>query len=350
MDRGHSEMMDELEAIAAERAELQTLLEHEREEREKSEEELKNRMGEEQRLLIHEAENRMNELRMKAEQLESSLEQSESEGYQARQEAEELRDQNKEIEGSCLSLEDAVSDLKSLIEGQENQVSVLQSELKKAKAESYASKESAIEMKDKMRKSSRENEKVMRESQAISSEVSALKRKIASLERDVMQRREESERLKAKLQTAEQGYTDNIQRDETIKQLQEVVKSKDEHIESLTRAVAKLEGESKGMTLGLKMAQARTSSDVSDDSNRLQKKIDRLNTQMKQKDARIKKLEAVRLTKEQVESIKKLKVRNASIRSSVLYSVITDQFLLHHSLILSALKRSVQAWPERTLN
>lgn len=353
MDRSHSELMDELETIAEERAELQDLLEKERKERGNSEDELKRRMGEEQRLLIHEAETRMNELRVKAEQLEDSLEQCESEGYQARQEAEELRDQNKEMESSCVTLEENVSKLRSSIERQETQISVLHSELKKAKAESYASKESAIEMKDKMRKASRESEKVARETQATLSEVSTLKRKISNLERDAVDRREECDRLKTKLRSVEQrGDRKESMANDAFKQAQEELKLKDDHIETLNLAVAKLEGESKNLALELRMAKGRASSEGGkEDSNRLKKTLDRLTTQMKQKDSRIKKLEAVRLTKEQVESIKKLKVRTyINLFVFPEHSFVANGYPPFHRLITLDLKRSVQVLHTRTQN
>jgi chromosome segregation ATPase len=303
------ELLDELEALASEKAETQNLLKREREERFIAEEELKKKMGDEQRILINEAESRMTDLRIRTENLERSLEQSEAEGYRARQVAEELRDQNKDVEERCVNYEGTVTGLNSSIERQESQISGLQSELNRAKADSYALKESAIEMKDKVRKASRDNEKAFRESQIASSELAALKRKIASLEHNLAEKRDESDRLRMKLRATEQEDASR-KTGETVKELQETIQSKDDLVVNLNSTVAKLASQNASLATELKTSQATIlKSQGNEDSNRLQKNIVRLNDQMRQKDSRIKKLEAVRLTKEQVESIKKLKVR-----------------------------------------
>ena len=107
--------------------------------------------------------------------------------------------------------------------------------------------------------------------------------------------------------------TDNTQSD-TIKELREAIKEKEKEIKSLSSTVMKLSDENKVIATDLEKSKTNDVSHTvsqNDDRLHLQNKIDRLKDKMKQKDSRIKKLEAVRLTKEQVESIKKLKVRIA---------------------------------------
>jgi len=285
------------------KVELERILDQERKERQQAEEDLKRRMGEEQRLLIHEAEENFSELRNTTSDLETRLEQSESEGYQARQEAEELRDQNKEIEDKCIALEGAVSDLKSVLTEHEKIISVLQSDLNKAKAESYALKENAIDMKERARKASRESEKALRENRISSDEVVALKRKISSLEHDAAQKQEQYEHLQGMLQTA-QNEAAGMDVD-----LKNSIKSKDEQIERLETRLVELDGESKRLAVELKMARVQIETQqTAEGDDELHKKIEHLTAQMNKKDSRIKKLEKVRLTKEQVESIKKMKI------------------------------------------
>lgn len=310
-ESGTSEVMEELKALSKEKIEIQRLLEKEKDERRIAEEELKTRMGEEQRLLINEAESRMRELRKKTDELEILLEQSESEGYTARQQVEELKDQNKDMEEKYMDLEATMARLESSTQVQEKEISTLQLELSKTKAESFALRESTRELKDKLRKTSQENERVSKDNHVSSSEIASLKRKISALERDATKQQDHFDRMESKLRKFEKDGRD-VEKSDAFTELQDAIKDKEKEIQSLSSAITKLEDENRV----LHKSNDKKAPHANDDMLHLQNKVDRLKEKMKQKDSRIKKLEAVRLTKEQVQSIKKLKVRRAIVTTN----------------------------------
>ena len=312
MDNSNSDLFNQIEVIRSEKETVEALLNREREEWQKSEEELKKRMGEEQRILINEGETRMLELRRRIDDLETKLNQSEGEAYVARQQVEEIMDQKKSLESSYMTVESNISSLKETVARQESQASVLQSDLNKARAECYALKESSIEMKEKMRRATRDSEKAARETEIASSESSTLRRKVANLERSNKEQQQEIQKLK-KEYLAKDNENKNEGLDfQEIEELNSEVAFKNKRIEKLDSEIAALKEENQSVCTEMRKLKIalRTGGGTSvvSDTNKLEREIARLSDQMRQKDKRIKKLEAVRLTKEQVESIKKLKV------------------------------------------
>ena len=309
----NSDFLDKIKLIEAEKAKVEDLLAKEKGESRSSEERLKKQMGEEQRILIKEAESRMLQLRSKCEDLESRLSQSETEAYVARQQVEEVRDQKKLVEERYLEVESTVASLNETISRHESQFSVLQSDLNKARAECYALKESTIEMKEKARRAMRESDKAARDSNMVSSEISVLRRKITSLERSNTQEREDNERLKMKIKTMKAEKTKAEEEHGAVADLKKEKESKNKQIKKLDESIYTLKQENETISRELRKLKSaiRTKGDTDGSAIEigvLQGEIDRLIKQMKQKDQRIRKLEAVRLTKEQVESIKKMKV------------------------------------------
>jgi prefoldin subunit 5 len=213
-----------------------------------------------------------------------------------------------------------MSTLQATLERKESQASVLQSDLNKSRAECYALKESAIEMKDKMRRAARDSVKASRECEMASSELSVLRRKITSLESVNTEERGESQRLKRKL-LANLDDESKAEEDRSlaVERLHKEIESKKSRIDKLDGLLSELKKENEGTSVELRKLKAKEAASVEQNKensgntvevNKLQEKIGRLTDEAKQKDKRIRKLEAVRLTKEQVESTKKMKTDN----------------------------------------
>ena len=97
--------------LRSQKRDLESQLENERSARLSWESEHRRQMGEEQRLLIQEAENEMSTLRREAQQLRAALTAAESESYEAKQEIDEMLDQTKRLENRALEAERLQADL-----------------------------------------------------------------------------------------------------------------------------------------------------------------------------------------------------------------------------------------------
>eukprot|EP00934_Nitzschia_sp_Nitz4_P004282 Nitzschia sp. Nitz4//scaffold303_size22340//9389//16391//NITZ4_008567-RA/size22340-processed-gene-0.14-mRNA-1//1//CDS//3329547057//4272//frame0 len=291
-----SRLADDSE-VALLQQEVQSLrsdLASQRSQYEASQAELEKRMGDEQRVLISEGEKIMESLRATVSDLEERLRVSEAEAYRARQLAEEAQDQRDQYEKSLKSHDSSVDSLKGTLSQRESEISELQAELKRVRTDCYAFKESAIEMKDKVRKASRESDRAHREKEKAESELASLQRKMEGLQRLCSEHEAESKRLHIALRDSAAS----------LSELEQTSKEK----ESLKVQVQVLEREK--TDLAKELAKSKAVSSDAPVSQDLRARVDQLVSQIQQKDQRIKKLEAVRLTKEQVESIKKMKMEN----------------------------------------
>ena len=299
------DLLEEMEALLEEKLKLEDVIAKEAEKRCEWEEEHKRRMGEEQRLLIQEAETEMFSLRTDRDQLKSALAQSETDVYTVKQENEELLDENKRFESKVLesqkdisSMESELSQLKSVnfdlnIEKtglsskiksihkerglRDNKTSEevvkIASELNRVKAENYEVRQQALDLEDTVQNLENQCEKCLDESQT--------ERK----------RRLDVEAILPVLEAEIQKLKQRAQEKESANQIQ---------------AIANKEN-------------AANSNVV----KKLQEQVKDMKKETKSKDARIKKLEAVRLTKEQCAVLKKIKVR----WNFILYFIDVDNLL-----------------------
>jgi chromosome segregation ATPase len=275
-------LFDTIKALQEEKVQLEDLVASAAKERDVLEQEHRKRMGEEQRLLIREAEGEMTNLRTVRDQLKSALTQSETALFALQQENERLVEEKKRLESKSHEckrniplLESEVSRLKSvnldltienkdlaskvLILRKENgsqdhkaneEVVKLTTEVNRLKTESYAARQRTVELQEAVRVSERRSQTYLDESQC---------------ER---QRRQEIESTVLILQA---------------------------EIEKLRQSMLKKEDA------------------VDADISRKLQEVEDLKKEIVSRDARIKKLEAVRLTKEQCAVLKKIKVCSSEI-------------------------------------
>jgi chromosome segregation ATPase len=312
----NSPSLTEIENLRSEKVELERLLFVEKESRNAFEDNLKKQMGEEQRVLLQEGESMMSTLRAKIDDCEVRIQRSESEAYTARQQAEEINDEKNNLEEKLLEAQEQVEGVNVTMQQQKTQITLLQSELNITKSECYSLKESVIDMKEKLRRFARDSEKAARESEMASSEAATLRRKLSSMETQLRSALAESQKLKKKIQIG-------VEHADLITQLEAQILDKDKEIERVSLKIAELEKDRKKIlekyTL-LESGTVRAGHENLVDSKEIEKlgeavanlkgEITMKNEQMKVKDQRIQKLEATRLTKGQLETIKKNKVRH----------------------------------------
>ena len=249
---------EDLVEMRAENENLREQLEAARESRSAFEDEQKRLRGEEQRVLIREAEITMENLRAENRALQQTLAKSEEEAYTARASVDDLRDQLGEkiqdviqVESKLAAFENENARLKRNARRQESDLesekASLRDELAKAKTATVDASRLSTKLKDS------EHEKIRLESELKSVMDTMARLDVPALE------------------------TKNRE---------------------LVAEVSRLQGEIRSIEM----------SHLTTDGT-LQKELDELREQIKAKDQRIKKLSAVKLTKEQVAAMKKLKVR-----------------------------------------
>ena len=263
-DGGSDELYVELERLQEEKRQLEEALDNEAAERKQSEEKLMLQMGEEQRALIQEAERSMQDLRKKLAAQEEALKRSEAEAYTAREDNEELRDQGKRALQNAIQIESKVAALQNenarlkRTSVNESEVASLALELKNAKAERATAHQSLVKLENKLRLVDQEKNEKVRELSAVLERMSQL---------DVPALEEENKRLQKEIQT----------------------------VSSQAAAMKERSSENNGNRTEIRS---------------LQTQLSELAETLKSKDDRIKKLNASKLTKDQVVAIKKMKVRS----------------------------------------
>lgn len=259
---------------------------------------LQKQMGEEQRTLIQEGENMMIELRSKVGEYEEKLSRSESEAYTARQKIEESNDEMKILEEKYQEASAQVTAFESSIRHHEEDVESLKSELNDSKSESYALKESVIDMKEKMRRSTRDSEKAL-------NELSILRRKLLNLENLSESNQAENSKLREKLKESRENET-------LVNNLQGELKIKEKQIITARKDMSKLKQEMDS-ELNKELELTRSGREISKLMNELKK----INEVMKEKDERMKMLETKKITKTQLEHIRKIKLDNENHKKKI---------------------------------
>ena len=143
-----------------------------------------------------------------------------------------------------------------------------------------------------MRRSTRDSEKAIREYEIVNSELSTMRRKLSSLENLNEAHQMENSKLKKKIKQSEESNT--------------LVASLREEIAAAEREISALKHEIED--LSRKPASVTESTNDENQIQAMQNEINELKASIKQKDKRIKKLEAVRLTKDRLAHISKMKV------------------------------------------
>ena len=281
-----SELKERYEKLDADYLLLSDMLGKERTAREESEKELKRAMGEEQRLLIQEAEMRMETLRTRISELEKKLTESETDAYTAREANEKYRDEAKRLEKAATKLNREIDALKEdnqevkrskadFEEETSAKISKLVSSGNAIKAELYASKQTVMDLTERLRASTSIEESATRETNMWHERAADLERQLQALEEQNATLQEELQKVKSNIENTRPS---------------------------------------------------------SSDSDALAVKVKVMKKELASKDNRIKKLEAVRLTKDQCIALKKQKVRNSAtclpIMNEVLFFFLTPNVRL----------------------
>jgi chromosome segregation ATPase len=216
--------------------------------------------GEEQRALIQEAEATMHQLRRDCGELRLALKKSEAEAYAAREANEELRDQHK------LRLEEVIQ-VESKLAAFENENARLKRSARRRDAE-------------------------------VDSQVDILTRELNKMRTEFLERNERASKAK-ELETKNASLF--------------------QELDALTYRVSDLDGKNRELeneiaVLGVKLTEALNKKPIANaEVDTLHKLVTELQIELQSKDERIKKLSAVKLTKEQVTALKKMKVRQSYV-------------------------------------
>ncbi|KAG7368549.1 kinesin motor domain containing protein [Nitzschia inconspicua] len=302
LELSHVDFVQRIETLQKDNETLTEKLKREKEAWKSREEQLLQQMGEEQRVLLQEGEIMLSNLRRELQQCESKLSQAESEAYTARQQVEELGDERRNLDQRYFELQERVKALDVLNMEQNCQILELRNELSNAKSDCYALKESSIDLTEKMRRSKRDNEKMMKESEKAAEDIATLRKKVTTLEKQIESSQTENSRLRKKITQIEKNEME-------LKRLEEDLETKIHDIKDLRSKIKVLEREKKEESFTSEKTQITkriASSDV---------EVKRLVEEMKQKDLRIKKLEAVRMTKDQMAKIKSIKTANQELET-----------------------------------
>lgn len=198
-----------------------------------------------------------------------------------------------------------MSQLDKTVEQQESQITSLKHDLEQQKTECYTLKESLIDIKEKLRRSSRDAEKEKRSSEMANSELEMFKRKYKSLEAQHEAKLVELVRLKKKLDDV------TPESEDAIEHLKSIILNKETKIEQIESKISDLtranEEAGKEITR-LRLSENKSRPNLREDAD-LNREVLRVKEELKKKDERIKKLEKNRITKEALEKINKIKVR-----------------------------------------
>jgi chromosome segregation ATPase len=278
--------------VLEQKLQLEAMLEKEREDRQRSEEELKRLMGEEQRILIQEAEQTMSELREETARLQEALKNSETEAYTARQLKEELQDQydlavqraNK-VQERIAAMESENSSLRRASNRQntekESEIASLTTDLQKMTDARDSALRVALDHERRLELLEQEKEDKQRELASVLETMSRFD--VPGIEAENQRLQSEIENLQSRLAVAMNTQKENVA--------------------------------STGELTNLRAQLAQ-----------MQKNI-------RTKDERIKRLEQVKLTKEKVAAFRKLKVRFSPSIFYVLEAIFPFPYHFHYYLL-----------------
>ena len=239
-----SELKERFDKLDADYMLLSETLGKERSAREESEKELKRAMGEEQRLLIQEAETRMETLRTRMAELEKKLTESETEAYTAREANEKHRDEAKRSEKAITRLnreigmlkEDAQEAKQSKADFEEEtnaKISKLVSSGNAIKAELYASKQTVLDLTERLRVSASIEESVTREANMARERAAGLERQLQALEEQNAALQDELLKVKSSIENSGPSSGDSEALTLKVKEMKKELASKDRRIKHL---------------------------------------------------------------------------------------------------------------------
>ena len=325
-----------------EKIDAESRLEQELNRRRDVEDEIEKAAEEEKQLLIDEAENKMISLRDEISQLKSDLSRVESDCYNMKDENEDLHDKIKRVEAKAGDSESIVTSINDELSREQDEKNELQERLDGLEEQSAAFKSQVFAAKNafeaaaqakladveeqlndalsQLVKSRNEAKLSMEMIADLNSDIEEYRKELDSVkgmasnekEIELSKLREELAQTKLNLSHSEANYVsakrdlesskekvDRIKRHEHEKQQKFAVKAQ-EAIETLKDRLAKAES-------AQKISAASNVAGVKVDS--LQTEVKELKSTLRDKDARIIKLEKSKITKSQIANIQKLKVR-----------------------------------------
>ena len=280
-------LLDTIKALKEERRQLEEFVANAADEREALEQKHRQRMGEEQRLLIRDAEREMSSLRTARDQLKSALAQSETDLFTLQHENERLVEEKTRLESKSLEFQKEVP----LLEAEVCRLKSVNFDLTIEKKD--LGSKIMILQKERSSKDLKTNEQVAK----LSTEVNHHKTECYAARQHILEL-QESGRI---LELQSKKYIDEIQCE----------KQRRQEIES---TISLLQSEIEKLR---QRAQEKENAVDLDVSQQLQKEVEDLKNEIINRDARIKKLEGVRLTKEQCAVLKKIKVCSSAIHADL---------------------------------
>ena len=329
------ELLKEMEILMGEKIDAESRLEHELKKRKEFEDGLKKAAEEEKQLLVEEAEERMVTLRDKISQLQSDLSRAESECYSMKDENDDLRDRYERAEVKAADTESIVTSMTDELRREQEQKSALENEVARLKEESNAFKSQVFAAKESfeaqayakvaelegnlsnaMSRLSRSQVELKRSNETIAhltSDIEEYKKALASAksmaigekEMEISMLREELATAKLNLQTSEAGYLSAKRELEDAKDSVEKIR-RHEHAKRQELA-SKAEATVNALKTRLETATAAASLAKTSGGDGSSREIDELKSTIREKDARIQKLEKAKITRAQIEQITKLK-------------------------------------------
>ena len=293
------DMMRDMELLMQDKVESDSRLKREQEDRKKSEDELKRRMGEEQRILINEAEANMSILRDELTNLRADYDAAKASMIAATEEAEQMRDRLGSRDSAAGAETDRImSELTAAKEAEvrmSEELMQLREESEQFRARVFAAKESLEEQAGEQITSLRGDlQEALEGRTRAESEVHDLARqnKNALNERDMSLSKLREEVCEVKISLSI--------KDAEVHEVREKMRREHERVTSNLKEQLAASALERNEALSSQANAAGANKKSLAEIKKLQKEL-------KRRDARIQKLEDVKLTKEQVVALKKMK-------------------------------------------
>ena len=270
-----SVLRDTIKVLKEEKEQLEVVVSRAAAERDAQEQEHRQRMGEEQRHLIREAEREMSNLRAVRDQLKSALAQSETALFTLQEENERLLEEKKRLESKSLESQKSLP----LLESEVSRLKSVNFDL------SIEKKDLASKLKILQRERGSQDLKTNEQVVKLATEVNHHKAECYA----VRQRSLDLQESLRMLEQQNQKYLDELQCE---KQRRQEIESK----------ISTLQSESEKLRQCIQEKENAVDPDV---LHKLQETVNDLKNEIKHRDSRIKKLEVVRLTKEQCAALKR---------------------------------------------
>ena len=342
------ELLKEMEVLMNEKVEAESRLEAELQNRKEFEDELLLAADEDKNNIINEAEEKIVGLREQISLLRSDLSRVESELYTTKDENEDLRDQSQRAESKIRDTESKVVAINKELDQERETKRTLQQELDQLHREAHSFKSQAFEAKalmeaeaanklqivgdqlsdalSKLSESQREVKHLNETIEDLSSDIEEYRQQLRSMktidlaENDIETSRLREELAKVKLELSSLNADYLSAKSELTASKEKIAQVKAREQEKCKQLAEKAKSSIEELQKRLSHAEHKAKQDgsSSEEIQTLKDQLEEVNSVIKEKDARISKLEKTKMTKEQVDKIRKIQVNFC-----VVYYIIT---------------------------